>query len=150
MALQPFANFRMLLGTVIAQDNMVRFPDGNIAANLMKGADELLMPVPLRVLADQRASQNIQRRKERGRSVQLIVVHQGRLGSPKPETGATAANGGQVRLAGIAILPALHALKWSYLDVLHAQPRGAFSAQMVARRFLLFSLVLLLNPPECP
>src|SRR5208337_3402787 len=74
MASQPFDNLRMLMSGVILEDHMDDLADWNLSLDPIEKANELLVPVLLHALPDDRTVEHVERGKERGRAVALIVV----------------------------------------------------------------------------
>jgi hypothetical protein len=74
---QPFDDFGMFMGGVVIQDHMDQSADRNLGLDLVEEANELLVPVALHALPDDRAIEHVERRKKRGRSVALIVMCHG-------------------------------------------------------------------------
>jgi len=64
----------MLVRAVIVEDNVGFLVLGTRPFNLVKKAQEFLMPVALHVLQDNAAVQHIERRKQGGCAVVLVVV----------------------------------------------------------------------------
>ena len=59
-------------------------PARNLAVDGLQEDQELLMPMPWQALADHRAGQHVQRGKQRGRAIALVVVGH-RRGPPRPD-----------------------------------------------------------------
>ena len=73
--------FGCLVGGVVVEDDVDGLACRNVPFDLVEEADELLMPVALHVLADDRSVQHVERGKERRRAVALVVVGHG---GPRP------------------------------------------------------------------
>src|ERR1700735_633109 len=74
MPAEPFDDLRVLMGGVVVEDYMDDLADRDLGLDLIEKADELLMPVLLHALPDDRTVEHVERREERGRSVALIVM----------------------------------------------------------------------------
>ena len=68
----PFADFRVLVGGVLVDDRMHDSAAWDPRLDGIEKAGELPMAMALRITADHRAVQDIQRGEERRRSVRLI------------------------------------------------------------------------------
>jgi len=77
MALQPRLVLSMYVGRVVVGDEMDIPIFWGLAIDLIKDADEFLVPVALYTLADDFACQYVQGRKQCGRSNALVVVGHG-------------------------------------------------------------------------
>ena len=72
--LEPLADLGMLVGGVVVEDYVDRLAGGHPRFDQIEKADEFLVAMPLHVAADYGPVEHIERRKERGRPVALIVV----------------------------------------------------------------------------
>ena len=68
----------MLVRAVVIEDDVDGFACRNVSFDLVEDPDELLMPVALHVLPDDRSVQHVERGKERRRAVALVIVGHGR------------------------------------------------------------------------
>ena len=71
---QPGANPRVGVGFVIVENQVDIFSSGDRGFERIQEADELLMPVPLHAAADHLAFEHIERGKEGGRAVSLVII----------------------------------------------------------------------------
>ena len=78
VSLLPCLHFSMLVRGVIVADHMDLPLRSGVGFDQIKKTDPLLMPMPLQAGADHFSGGNVQRRKQRGRPVALVVVGQGR------------------------------------------------------------------------
>ena len=67
----------MLVGAVVVEDDVDGLALGNVPFDPVEEADELLMPVALHVLPDDRSVQHVERGEERRRAVAFVVVGHG-------------------------------------------------------------------------
>ena len=74
MAIEPLAHFGVFVRGIIVEDHVNGFPRGQLCFDHVEEADELLMPMALHVAADDRSVEHVERGKERGRPVALIIV----------------------------------------------------------------------------
>ena len=65
------------MGGVIIEDGVDGFAGGNLALDSVEEADELLMAMALHVLADDGAIEDVERGKERGGPMSLVIVGHG-------------------------------------------------------------------------
>src|SRR6185312_3747473 len=77
MAIEPFADLRMLMGRIVVEDDVDGLGGGNLSLDLVEEADELLMPVLLHAAPDDLAFEDIEGGEQRGRTVALVVVGHG-------------------------------------------------------------------------
>ena len=77
MAVEPLADLWMLVRCVVVEDHMNRLARRDLRLDGVEEADELLMPVPLHVATDDRAVENVQRGKQRRRSMSLVTMRHG-------------------------------------------------------------------------
>ena len=77
MAVEPPANFRVLVGGVVVEDrvNLLSLRDGGLDG--VEEADELLMAMAWHVAADDRAVEHVERGEQRGGAVAHVVVGHG-------------------------------------------------------------------------
>ena len=71
MPYQPSTHFGMVVGGIVVDDGMDRLSQRHLGLDGVEEADELLMPMPLHVATDDRAVENVQRGKQRRRSMPL-------------------------------------------------------------------------------
>ena len=64
----------MLVRCVVVEDHMNRLARRDLRLDGVEEADELLMPMPLHVATDDRAVENVQRSKQRRRSMPLVIM----------------------------------------------------------------------------
>ena len=74
VACQPRQNGWMLVSGVIVENDMDRLSSRKLGVDGVEEAYELLVAVALHAAADHLALQHVQRRKECGRSVALVIV----------------------------------------------------------------------------
>ena len=67
----------MLMGGIIVENDMDGLTVGDLGVDGVEEADELLMAVALHVLADDGAIEDVERGKERGRPMSLVIVGHG-------------------------------------------------------------------------
>ena len=67
----------MLVRCVVVEDHMNRLARRDLRLNGVEEADELLMPMPLHIATDDRAVENVQRGKQRRRSMPLVIMRHG-------------------------------------------------------------------------
>ena len=72
--LKPLADLGMLVGGIIVEDHVDRLTGGDARFDQIEKADEFLVPMPLHVAADHGPVEHVERGKERGRTVALVVV----------------------------------------------------------------------------
>src|SRR5260370_40223319 len=77
MAVEPLADLWMLVRCVVAEDHMNCLARRDLSLEGVEEADELLMPMPLHVATDDRAVENVQRSKQRRRSMALVIMRHG-------------------------------------------------------------------------
>ena len=65
MPRQPGDDFRVLMRGIVIEDHMDDLASLNLGFNLVEEADELLMPVPLHALPDDRSIEHVESGKER-------------------------------------------------------------------------------------
>ena len=76
-ALEPRFHFRMLVSRIVVNDQMQVETGGSLLVDQPEELDELLMAMPRHTCADQLAFRHVQRRKQRGCAVSLVVVRHG-------------------------------------------------------------------------
>ena len=74
---EPLAHLGMLVGSIIVEDHVDDFAGRHFRLDSIEEADELLMPVALHIAPDNRAVEDIQRGKERRRSMALVIMCHG-------------------------------------------------------------------------
>ena len=74
MAHDPGADFLVLVGGVVVENDVDALACRNVSLKGVEEADELLMPVALHVPSEDLAGQDVQRREQRGRAMPLVVV----------------------------------------------------------------------------
>ena len=77
VAIEPRADLGMLMGGIIVENDMDGLTVGDLGVDGVEEADELLMAVALHVLADDGAIEDVERGKERGRPMSLVIVGHG-------------------------------------------------------------------------
>ena len=77
MPFKPGADPGVLVGRVVVEDDVNLLADRYAALDLVEKADELLMAVALHVLPDHGSVEHIQRGKQSGRPIPLVVVRHG-------------------------------------------------------------------------
>ena len=77
MALEPGADFVLLVRRVVVEDDVDGLVCRHLALDAVEEADELLMAVALHVLADDRAVENVERGKQRRRAVAFVIMGHG-------------------------------------------------------------------------
>src|SRR3981081_2636974 len=77
MAIEPFANLRVLMGGIIVEDDVDGLFGSNLSLYLVEEADELLMPMLLHAASNDLAFEHIEGGKQGGGAVALIVVGHG-------------------------------------------------------------------------
>src|SRR5579863_5518835 len=73
MPLKPLADLGVLVGGVVVEDDVDSLAGGHLRFDQIEKADEFLVAMPLHVAADHGSVEHVERRKERGRPVALIV-----------------------------------------------------------------------------
>jgi len=81
VAVEPLANLGVLVSGVIVEDHMDRLAGGPARFDQIEKADEFLVAVPLHVAADHGPVEDVERGKERGGAVALVIMGHG-AGSP--------------------------------------------------------------------
>lgn len=81
MAIQPGADFRLLVCGIVVEDDVDGLICGHFSLDGIEEADELLMPMALQVTADHRAIEGVERGEQGSGAVALVVVRHGR---PRP------------------------------------------------------------------
>lgn len=71
---EPLADLEVLVGGVVVEDHVDRLSGGHLCFDQVEKADELLMAVPLHVAADHGPVEHVERGKERGGAVALIIM----------------------------------------------------------------------------
>ena len=74
---QPRLDLGMLVGGVVVDDQVDVEPLRRLAVEPAQETEELLVPVPLHALADDRAVEHVERREQRRRAVALVIVGHG-------------------------------------------------------------------------
>jgi len=74
MAIKPGPHLVVLVGSVIVEDDVNELAGRDVALEGVEEADELLVPMALHVAGEHRAGQDIERRKQGGGSMALVVV----------------------------------------------------------------------------
>ena len=74
VAVEPGPNFRMLVDRVVVENDVHGLVRRDLGVDQVQESDELLMPVALHVLPDDRPVEHIQRSEQRGGSIALVVV----------------------------------------------------------------------------
>ena len=74
VASKPSTDLGVLVGCVVIQNGMDELAGGHGGLHPIEEADELLMPMALHALADDRAVEHVQCCEQRGRSVSDIVM----------------------------------------------------------------------------
>ena len=74
---QPGADFFMLVGRIIVDNGVDGLVCRNIALDAVEKSDELLVAMALHVLPDDGSIQNVQRRKQGGCAVALVIMGHG-------------------------------------------------------------------------
>ena len=74
MAGEPCSNFLVFVCSVIVEHHVDQFPCWDLPLDRIEELDELLVPVTLFILADDRAVQNIECREQGGGAVALVVM----------------------------------------------------------------------------
>jgi len=90
MPVEPSAHFGLLVGGVVVENDVDGLVGGQLGFDGVEETDELLMSVALHVAADHRAIEDIERGKQRGRAIALVIVGHGRPTSAlerKPRLG---------------------------------------------------------------
>ena len=77
MAIEPFADLRVLMGGIVVEDDMDGLFGRDLSLDLVEEADELLMPMLLHAAPDDLAFEHIEGGKQGGGAVALIVVGHG-------------------------------------------------------------------------
>src|ERR1700756_5953800 len=91
MAIEPFADLRVLMGRVVVEDDMDSLLGWDVSLDLVEEADELLMPMLLHAAPDDLAFEHVEGGEQRGGAVALVIMGHG---------GGTALLQGQGRLGG--------------------------------------------------
>jgi len=73
---KPFEDLRMFVGGIVVENGVDRLAGGHLRLDGVEEADELLVAVPLHVLADHGAIEDIECGKQRRRAMALVVVGQ--------------------------------------------------------------------------
>ena len=74
---QPAPHFGVLVGAVVVEDDVDHLARRHGALDGVEEAEELLVPVALHALADDRAVEDIEGREQRGRAVPLVIMGHG-------------------------------------------------------------------------
>ena len=74
---QPGADFFMLVGRIIVDNGVDGLVCRNIALDAVEKSDELLVAMALHILSDDSSIQNVQRRKQGGCAVALVIMGHG-------------------------------------------------------------------------
>ena len=74
---EPGADLGVLVGGVVVEDGVDQLAGRHVAPRPVEEADELLVPVPLHALADDRAVEHVQRGEQGGGAVADVVVRHG-------------------------------------------------------------------------
>ena len=77
MAREPFLDLVLFVRCVIVEDHVDGLVLGHLALDAVEEADELLMPVPLHVLGDDRSVEHVECGKQRGRAVTFVIMGHG-------------------------------------------------------------------------
>lgn len=77
MAREPFLNLDLLMCRLVVEDHVDGLVLRDFALNAVEETDELLMPVPLHVLGDDRAVEHVECGKQRGRAMALVIMGHG-------------------------------------------------------------------------
>ena len=83
MSGQPFLHLRMLVGRIVVDDGVDRFPCRNLLLDRVEEADELLMAMALHVAADDGAIEDVEGGEQRGGAVTFVIVGH-RAGTARP------------------------------------------------------------------
>ena len=67
----------MLVGRIVVEHGVDHLAGGHLALDVIEEADEFLMPVALHVPADHSTIQHIERGKQRGRAIALVIMGHG-------------------------------------------------------------------------
>ena len=86
MAGEPLADFLMLVRRVVVEHDVDELAGWDLTLDSVHETDELLMPMSLHVLPDDRAVQDIERREQRRGAVALVIMGRpcGAVGTPHP------------------------------------------------------------------
>ena len=71
---EPSPDFGVLVTAIVVEDHMDQPAGRDVALEAVEKAQEFLVPVALHALADHRAVENIEGRKQRGRAITDIIV----------------------------------------------------------------------------
>ena len=71
---QPGADFFMLVRRIIVDNSVDGLASRNIALDAVEKSDELLVAMALHILSDDSSIQNVQRRKQGGCAVTLVIM----------------------------------------------------------------------------
>ncbi len=77
MADEPFLNLVLLVCRIVVENDVNGLVLRDLVLDPTQKADELLMPVPLHVLGNDCAVEHIERGKQRGRAVPLVIMGHG-------------------------------------------------------------------------
>src|SRR3954466_13091743 len=95
MAIEPFADLRMLMGRIVVEDEVDGPSGGDLHLDLVEEADELLMPMLLHAAPDDLAFEHVEGSKQGGGAVAFVVMSHG---------GGAALLEGQARLGAVECL----------------------------------------------
>src|ERR1700751_5081536 len=74
MTIEPFADFRVLVGRIVVEDDVDSLVGRDLSLDLVEKADELLMPMFLHAAPDDLALKDVDGCEQRGGAVALVVV----------------------------------------------------------------------------
>jgi len=77
MARKPFLDLVLLMRRVVVEDHVDGLVLRHLALDEVEETDELLMPVPLHVLSNDRAVEHVECGKQRGRAMALVIMGHG-------------------------------------------------------------------------
>src|ERR1700757_4443699 len=77
MAIEPFADLRVLMGRVVVEDDMDSLLGWDVSLDLVEEADELLMPMLLHAAPDDLAFEHVEGGEQRGGAVALVIMGHG-------------------------------------------------------------------------
>ena len=81
VAVEPLANLGVLVSGIVVEDDVDGLAGGHPCFDQIKKANEFLVAMPLHVAADHGPVEHVERRKERGGAVALVIMGHG-PGSP--------------------------------------------------------------------
>ena len=92
MTIEPFADFRVLVGRKVVEDDVDSLVGRDLSLDLVEEADELLMPMLLHAAPDDFAFEHVEGGEQRGGAVAFVIMGHG---------GDTPLLQGQARLGAV-------------------------------------------------